>query len=199
VPEGRRRRVSHERRPEHRADHPLHVTLRACEGVPSLRAPRIFVELRAALVASRRDDFQVVEFSVQRNHVHLAVEADDKGSLASGMNGLSVRCAKAVNRAARRSGRVWGDRYHCEAKYNATMVRNLLSYLLYNLKKHDGVCAPDIDRCSSAPWFTGFARPVPAWAGRSPLPPPRTWLLRVGWMKAGGPLTLDDAPFAARG
>jgi hypothetical protein len=136
----------------------------------------------------------VVEFSVQRNHVHLAVEADDKGSLSSGMNGLSVRCAKAVNGAARREGSVWGDRYHCEPKYNATMVRNALGYLLYNFKKHEPDDGRDIDRCSSAPWFTGFARPVPAWAGRSPLPAPRTWLLRVGWMKAGGLLTRADAP-----
>jgi REP element-mobilizing transposase RayT len=195
---GTRRRVSHERRPEHRAAHPLHVTIRARDGVPSLRGPRVFVALRAALVASRKESFQVVQFSVQRNHVHLAVEADDKASLTSGMNALSGRCAKAVNRAAERAGSVWADRYHSEPKYNATMVRNQLAYLLYNLKKHEPEKATDIDRCSSAPWFTGFAEPAPAWAGRSPLPTPRTWLLRVGWMRAGGPLTPADAPSPVR-
>jgi putative transposase len=193
---GRRSRVSHERRPDHEACHPVHVTMRAYDEVPSLRVPRIFVELRAALVASRKDTFQVVEFSVQRDHMHLVVEADDKASLASGMNGLSVRCAKAVNRAAGREGGVWADRYHCEAKYNARMVRVVLGYVLYNFKKHEPVGARDIDRCSSAPWFTGFVHPAPGWAGRSPLPAPRTWLLRVGWMKAGGPLTPGDAPSA---
>jgi putative transposase len=168
--------------------------MRARDGVPSLRVPRIFVALRAALVASRKDSFQVVQFSVQRNHVHLVVEADDKAALSAGMNGLSGRCAKAVNGAAKRAGRVWADRYHSEAKYNARMVRNLIAYVLYNLRKHEPENAPEIDRCSSAPWFTGFAQPAPAWAGRSPLPAPRTWLLRVGWMKAGGPLTPADAP-----
>jgi putative transposase len=197
VPVGRRRRVAHVKRPVHKACNPLHVTMRARDGVPSLRAPRVFVAVREALVASRKDTFQVVEFSVQRDHMHLVVEADDEGALTSGMNGLSVRCAKAINRAAGRGGRVWADRYHCEPKHNARMVRVVLGYVLYNLKKHDPEHAPDIDRCSSAPWFTGFDRPVPGWAGRSPLPAPRTWLLRGGWMKAGGPLSPRDAPAPA--
>jgi putative transposase len=150
------------------------------------------------VVASRRDSFQVVEFSVQRDHMHLVVEADDKASLSSGMNGLSVRCAKAVNRAGGREGSVWADRYHSEPKHNAGMVRVVLGYVLYNVKKHDPEHAPDIDRCSSAPWFTGFGRAVPAWAGASPLPAARTWLLSVGWMRAGGPLTPDDGPSPGR-
>jgi putative transposase len=192
-----RRRVTHERRPEHKARNPVHVTMRARADVRSLRVPCIFVELRAALVASRKDTFQVVQFSVQRDHMHLVLEADDKASLTSGMNGLSVRCAKAVNRAAKRAGSVWADRYHCEPKYNARMVRIVLGYVLYNFKKHEPEAGRDIDRCSSAPWFTGFVHPVPGWAGRSPLPAPRTWLLRVGWLRAGGPLTPKDAPAPA--
>jgi putative transposase len=171
--------------------------MRAREGVPSLRAPWIFAAVRDGLVASRKDDFQVVEFSVQRNHLHLVVEAEDKGSLASGMNGLSVRCAKAVNRAAEREGRVWADRYHSEPKYNGAMVRVVLGYVLFNVKKHEPGYASFIDRCSSALWFRGFAGRGPADAV-SPLPAARTWLLRVGWMDAGGPLTPDDAPSAGR-
>jgi hypothetical protein len=43
---------------------------------------------------------------VQTDHVHLIVEADSRLALIRGVQGLAVRCAKAVN------GR-WGARARC--------------------------------------------------------------------------------------
>ena len=44
----------HGMRPEHDQRHPVHVTLRARPGVPSLRSERLFGDIRRALVASSR-------------------------------------------------------------------------------------------------------------------------------------------------
>ena len=80
--------------------------------------------------------FGSLHFSVQSNHVHLMVEARDKAHLSKGMRGLAIRVALAVNRALRRRGRVWSDRYHARALRTPREVRNGLVYVLANWKKH---------------------------------------------------------------
>jgi hypothetical protein len=61
----------------------------------------------------------VFEFSAQTDHLHLLVEADDPTRFERGMRGLTIRIAKAVNRALGRVGRVWGDRFSRSSPANA--------------------------------------------------------------------------------
>ena len=115
-PKGNAAGVSHLRRRSLSRHHPVHATLRIVCGVPSLREGRLFDEVRFALAAGReRFGFRLVHFSVQSNHLHLIAEAQDSRALALGMQGLSVRVARAVNRALARRGRLFADRYHCRA------------------------------------------------------------------------------------
>ena len=58
-----------------------------------------------------REDFRVVHFSIQDNHIHLLVEAHDTLALSRGMQALTIRMARALNRAASRTGKVFDDRY----------------------------------------------------------------------------------------
>src|SRR5262245_18004846 len=90
--------VPHEKRPPHHRRYPLHVTLRRRRGLPSMRAQQIFVPLCRTFEKTARSWFRVVHFSVQRDHLHLLVEADDNVALARGMTGLAVRLARAYNR-----------------------------------------------------------------------------------------------------
>jgi hypothetical protein len=85
----------------------VHVTLRARDALPSFRSGRVFPAVQRSLAAAHKSAFRVVHFSVQIDHVHLVVEGDDQTSLVRGLQGLAVRCAKAINRAVRRRGRVW--------------------------------------------------------------------------------------------
>jgi hypothetical protein len=101
----------------------VHVTLRAREGIPSLRSARVFAVLRRSLAAAHKEAFRVVHFSVQMDHVHLVVEGDAAVALVRGVQGLAVRCAKAINRASRRRGRVWSSRYHARALRTPTEAR----------------------------------------------------------------------------
>ena len=90
--------VSHLRRPSLSHRHAVHITLRIASGVPSLRNDRLFGAVRFALAAGReRFGFRLVHFSVQSDHLHLIAEAQDSRALALGMQGLSVRVARAVN------------------------------------------------------------------------------------------------------
>lgn len=191
-PTGPRAKQRHAPRPAFAARHPLHVTLRLRSGLPSLREPRAHAVLLAALVegASRRG-FRCVEYSVQSNHVHLLCEAADARALSSAMRSLTVRLAWRLKKLWRLRGEAFGDRYHVRALKTPSEVRNALAYVLGNAEHHGVRFRDGVDPYSSARWFRGSVRPGAgdAAAARSPLAAPRTWLLAVGWRKAG-PVTI---------
>jgi len=130
-----------------------------------LRAPRVFFAVRTAFVLASRDGFRVVQFSVQENHVHLLVEADDPSSFTRGVLGLAIRIARAVNRALGRRGRVWGDRYHARPLTTPRAVCHALVYVLMNHRKHRRGAAA-LDPCS-------------------PVVPARMRLAATGWRRHG--------------
>src|SRR5262245_5095066 len=71
--------VPHRRRLVHKRAHPVHVTLRA--RVTSLRDFPVFDAVAAALAKGSKPFFRACEYSVQMNHLHLLVEADDTTAL----------------------------------------------------------------------------------------------------------------------
>jgi putative transposase len=163
----------------------VHLTLRARAGLPSLRKPRVFAAVRGAIASASRESFRVVHFSVQGNHVHLMVEADDGNSLRAGCHGLGIRAARAINKSLARRGAVWDDRYHTRALSTPREVRNGLVYVLMNIRKHDPRSRPGIDPCSSAPWFEGFQDWTPNLVDPPPTRAARTWLATKGWRRRG--------------
>ena len=180
--------VRHRGRAVHKYWHPLHVTMRAKRGLPSFRAETLYAAFERAVRRTRRDDFRVIEFSVQDDHLHLIVEADDNDALARGMKSFSVRANRLFNAALGRGrGPVWADRYHRRDLTSAGQVRNALVYCLSNYKKHQRVTsgAPRIDPCSSARWFQGWTAIRQHDDGPRPTEEARTVLLRTAWQKHG--------------
>ena len=148
----------------------------------------LYEAFERAVRGTRRPDFHIIEFSVQSNHLHLIVEADDNDALARGMKSFSVRANRLYNSAlGRMRGRVWGDRYHRRDLASARQVRNALVYCLCNYKKHYGITsgAPRIDPCSSARWFDGWVAIRKHDDGPRPTEPPRTVLLQSAWKRHG--------------
>jgi putative transposase len=198
-----RPRVVHEARPEHVSWCPVHVTLRRAKGLPSLRSELLLGAIRDVIATTRRraaDAFRIVEYSVQADHVHLIVEAQDKRALSSGMRSFAIRAALRVKGALRRErGRVWGDRYHRHDLASPREVRWALVYVINNHMKHGESDAGLVDPCSSGPWFTGWMHVrEPA---RDPPPVARadSWLLREGWhRRGGGYIHIGERPKAAR-
>lgn len=95
-PKGASSLVSHLRRSAHSRHHPVHITLKIVRGVPSLREHSLFKRVRTAL-ARERFGFRLVHFCVQRDHLHLSAEAADRRALSRGVQGLTIRVARAVN------------------------------------------------------------------------------------------------------
>jgi putative transposase len=200
--------MPHAPRPLHCGRHPVHVTLRS--GFRSMRSQFVFPTVRAAIAgtsARRGSTFRIVHFSVQDNHVHLIVEADDTAALIAGVRGLEISIAKSVNRLTFRRGAFWADRWHGRDLTTPRAVRHALVYVVSNGKKH-GSYHGGFDPCSSAPYFTGFRESagVQLIARKSrivtrslappaefPISEPSTWLLRVGWRKHGL-ISIQEAP-----
>src|SRR5712675_291316 len=132
--------VSHLERASLDANHPVLVTMRVRRDVPNLRTQRPMAGVRLAFAGGRRRfGFRLVHFSVQGNHLHLIVEAADKRALSRGMQGLAVRIARAVNRAAGRSGRVFADHYFARELKTPAQVRRAVRYVLDNRMLHGGL------------------------------------------------------------
>jgi putative transposase len=205
-PNGTRAGSPHKQRPELNARYPVHVVLRVVDVVGSLRRRCVYRAIReATLTTARRAGFQIVHLSIQRTHIHLLVEANDKRELASGMQGFQISAARHLNAAIsqgkpgpRRRGTVFPDRYHAEIITSPRQARHALSYVMNNWRKHqEDRAAPmsawTIDWFSSAVMFPGWAEygeEAFLWRGPETYDPlivyqPRTWLLRQGWKKAG--------------
>ena len=166
----------------------------------------MFAALRAIFARSSEKGFRLLHFSVQFNHVHLVVEADDGVALARGVQRLLSRAAMAINALARRSGRVWRDRHHREPLTTPSQVRNTYAYVLFNNRKHEmasgspsDAALDGFDQCSSTQWFRDWSPASPAprafleRAGPPIVVPPRTWLANKGW-KTWGLLRSDEIP-----
>jgi REP-associated tyrosine transposase len=143
-PSGARARLRHAKRPRLQARFPVHVTWRMRQGVWNLRTRRCFTALaRAFWGGANRFGFRLVHYSVQGNHVHLLVEANDEKALSKSMNGLGTRIARRLNRVMGRRGKVLDDRYHGHILRTPTEVRRARAYLLANAQKHFGQRGPD--------------------------------------------------------
>src|SRR3954470_15863733 len=166
-PEGDR--VSHHPRPEFSKILPSLVTLKIRPEIPSLRSSRRFAAIRQAFQAARGlHGMRVVEFSVMGEHLHLIAEADSKTALSRGMQGLSIRVAKALNRALQRKGSLFADHYHSRLLRSTTEVCSAIRYVLTNAEHHFGEPGAD--------WFSSVSRD-----GAAVRAEPCGWLLREGW------------------
>ncbi|HJQ83362.1 MAG TPA: transposase [Candidatus Binatia bacterium] len=149
-----------------------------------LRVRGVFPLLRIGLARASRERFRILQFSIQDDHVHLIVEADDPAAFVRGLRGLTIRLAKAVNRGLGRHGAVWADRYHARSLATPRVVRHALVYVLMNRHKHrSGEAA--IDPCSSGVSFDGWRDPIGPVRERAPVVAARTWLAAVGWRRHG--------------
>jgi len=181
--------VSHAPRPEFAERYPVHVTLSVRGDVGNLRDENVFAAIQEAFLKGH-DKFgmRMVLFSVQSNRIHLGVEAAGKKSLTRGIQGLSIRLARAINRALGRRGRVFADRYHARILKTPTEVRNAVEYVQNNYRKHcersgRSVHPYYIDPYSSMSgraccYMLDYHHGVPVIAA------PRTWLLNQALARA---------------
>jgi REP element-mobilizing transposase RayT len=216
-PKDGRDREKHDKRPPLDARHPVHVTLRVAPDLRNLRKRHIYDAVRFAMASVfEHEGFHIIHLSIQRDHLHLIVEARNRRALSTGMRVFENVVARFINDAItrrtgkKRSGQVVPDRYHEGVIRTPTQARNALRYVMNNWRKH-GEHRQDfargwlVDPYSSAIQFPGWSeldgspwmwRPR---AGYNPLPVWRakTWVLDTGWTLSGA-ISAHDVPGRAR-
>jgi putative transposase len=175
-----------------------------------MRAQLLFRRVRACLARAHRGGLRLVHFSVQRDHLHLIVEAPDRRGLARGLQGIASGIARAVNHTTWRSGRFWRGRYHRRDLTTPRQVRNAVVYVTMNFRKHeahDETVFRALDSRSSAAWLEGWQSRAGPWlaalrgmplvrelgADHAPVTPSSTWLGAIGW-KRRGLIAPDELP-----
>ncbi|HSS02451.1 MAG TPA: transposase [Kofleriaceae bacterium] len=210
-PKGTRAGSPHQARPTIKANQALHVVMRVVPEVGSMRRRELYKAVRdATLIAALRERFRIVHVSIQRNHVHMLVEAHNNLALARGMQGFQISAARNVNTALRVGGRrrrgpVFADRYHLEVITSPTRAHRAISYIL-NWRKHNedqrGLASTWlVDPFSSGISFPGWKElddKAFMWPIRETYDPlfvrrPESWLLREGW-KLVGSISARDVP-----
>jgi hypothetical protein len=102
-------------RPSITIGHAVHVVARFVDGLHT-KASLDTAVARALSLTHERGDIRILDVRVRRDAIHLVVEANDKLALARGMQGFQVSAARGINRAAKRSGRVFADRYRARPR-----------------------------------------------------------------------------------
>jgi putative transposase len=201
---GKRRDPRHRTRPEISRHEPQHVTIRVVDAVGRLRRMDMYRAIhRAMRTALRRPDFHCVHASIQGNHLHFIVEADNRRALTLGMQGLKISMACWINAALEKRGlprlrKVFAYRYHVTPLRSPRQVRHALAYVLNNWRRHgeDRRSNAALDPFSTAVLFRGWKNrtfDIPSSYDPLPVVSPQTWLLRIGWQKHG-PIPIDFVP-----
>jgi REP element-mobilizing transposase RayT len=161
--------VRHEPRPLIKNGHPVHITLKRNKSYENLRNSDFIKLIKLAVKNARRKGLRIVYFTLQFDHIHLYIEAQNINALKAGMKAFTasiIYLMKAKNKL--KSGiRFFKDRYHLVVKKTPAEVKRCIAYILYNTVKHSGILTDDED------YTFAFNRPNKL---MMTLDPPQFWL-----------------------
>lgn len=176
--------------------------MRVLPDVGRLRRRKLWKVFNAVGVrAGEKGSFRIVHVSIQSNHLHLLVEAEDAEAISRGIQRFKSMVARALNKAIGRKGTVFAHRYHRVDITSPRQMRGALAYVLNNWRRHRedvntvGAENEQLDPYSTAWAFDGWSDldELPPWE-RLPSAKPKTWLLRVGWRRGGGEISVRVVP-----
>lgn len=122
--------VSHRKREKVTRHTPTHVNMKYKASIKNKNFLRI---LKKAILNSRKKGLRIIHYSVQSNHVHFIIEADNNQLLERGMRSLTVTLVKGINK-----GRVQLQRFHLHVLRSLKEARNAVHYVCFNEQKHTG-------------------------------------------------------------
>jgi hypothetical protein len=151
--------------------------------------------------AAAREGFRLCHYSIQRDRIHLVVEADDAWALTRAMQSWKVRAARQLNRELDRAGRVFADRYEAVYLESPREVRDALVLVMVGARAAGEKLDPrwgGADPFSSAWYFDGWAqdgwrKKIPPPVGEPPVTPAKSSLLKTGWRKDGA-IRMNEKP-----
>jgi hypothetical protein len=139
--------------------------------------------LKRAILNARRHGLRVIHYSLQSNHIHFILEAQNNEIMTRGLRSLTITFAKGLKK-----GRVQLERYHLHVLRGVRETKNAVHYVVFNQQKHTGMKKAYIDEYSSLGSIKDLgklakeARMAIMYRKMAPLSvldAPISWLLRV--------------------
>jgi putative transposase len=187
--------VPHDRR-EQFSRTAVHVTLKVGPDLNGLRHEAEAGRIRRVFELCKQGiGFRLVHYSIQWDHMHLVVEAEDARALSAAMKGLTIRLARTLNALWKRKGQVFPDRYHATVITSVRHLRNVVRYVLLNGRKHGSHTVPGPDPLSSGPAYQGWSDRALEHAEEDPcIVLGSIWLFTIGLAQRGAPFATHEVP-----
>jgi len=145
----KRRSIPHRTRESFKKGTPVHVTIKLKKNIVfTLRNKTIFQKIAKAVQKARLKKLRIIHFTVQKDHLHLLLEATDKIALGKSLQSLGISLSKSLTHLLKRSGSVYKERYHVHILKSIREIKNAKLYILGNAVKH-GVIKDKFDTFSS--------------------------------------------------
>lgn len=133
--------VCHRKRETVKPSVPLHINFKFKTQIRNKACLKI---LKKAIVNARSYGLKIVHFSMQSNHLHFIIEAENNDILSTGMRSLTITFAKGLNQ-----GKVQIERYHLHVLKTLQETKNAVQYVLFNKQKHEKGTYSYIDEYTS--------------------------------------------------
>lgn len=128
--------IRHTSRPLLKKTSSLHLTVKVKKIKAEIKNKVVLQILKRAILNARRRGLKVVHYSLEYDHVHLLIEADNNYILGKGMQAFGVTFSKAINKLKQLKGGVYKHRYHFRQISSARQFKNVMNYIFRNGVKH---------------------------------------------------------------
>jgi len=132
--------VSHKARPRFAGRTALHVILRLSDHVRLANTSVRRAVLEALREGRELHGLHVIEVGRLKDQLHLIAEAENNASLSRGMQGLSIRIAKGINRAVGAKGSIFADHFEAFVLRSSKDLRTARDPVQW--EQPDGVVSP---------------------------------------------------------
>lgn len=128
--------IRHISRPTLRRPSSLHLTVKVLRNKAEIKNKSVLKLLRHAIQRARLQGLKIIHYSLEYDHVHLLIEAENNHILGKGMQALGVSLSKGINRLKNLKGAVYKHRYHFRQITSPRQLKNVLGYIFNNGVKH---------------------------------------------------------------
>jgi REP element-mobilizing transposase RayT len=128
--------IRHTERPIFTSPSSLHLTVKILRAKANLKNKMILSILKRSIMNARKMGLRVIHYSLEYDHVHLLIEAENNFILGKGMQAFGVTFSKALNRLRKIKGSVYKHRYHFRKIVGARQLKNVMNYIFSNGLKH---------------------------------------------------------------
>jgi len=128
--------IRHTKRPHLKRPSSLHLTVKIKKNKAEIKNKSVLAILKRSILNARKQGLRVIHYSLEYDHVHLLIEADNNLILGKGMQAFGVTFSKAINRLKKLAGEVYKHRYHFRRISSCSELKNVMNYIFNNGLRH---------------------------------------------------------------